>query len=146
MNNGKKGGGKAKKKAQTNEKVKVAVSAEFARKKYKDEDNDAGTNGNCQANGNKHKVNKIVLKEAFKKHLNMLGENLPCDSSDSSISKRKRMYIKTYGVGMTNRNNDNNINNCKVRVNELSEAEFKAKITKEFAYSFNKYLKLKLNT
>jgi hypothetical protein len=140
MNNGKKSGSKMKKKSQTNDKVKVAVSAEFKRKKYKEEDNEGSSNteGNdCKCN----KVNKVKLKETFKKYLNMVGENMPVDSSDSSMAKRKRMYIKTYGGGVGGMVNSNN----KVKVSELSESEFKKKITKDFTYSFNNYLKLKLN-
>ena len=136
MNNGKKS--KMKKKSQMNDKVKVAVSAEFTRKKYKEEDNE-GSNTESKCN---NKVNKVRLKETFRKYLNMVGENMPVDSSDSSMAKRKRMYIKTYGGGgMVNNNSSNN----KVKVNELSESEFKKRITKDFTYSFNNYLKLKLN-
>lgn len=142
MNNGKKSGSKMKKKSQTNDKLKVAVSAEFTRKKkYKEEDNEGSSNteGNdCKCN----KVNKVKLKETFKKYLNMVGENMPVDSSDSSMAKRKRMYIKTYGGGVVGgKVNSNN----KIKVNELSESEFKKKITNDFTYSFNNYLKLKLN-
>ena len=137
MNNGKKS--KMKKKSQINDKVKVAVSAEFARKKYKEEDNE-GSNTESKCN---NKVNKVRLKETFRKYLNMVGENMPVDSSDSSMAKRKRMYIKTYGGG--GMVNNNSSSNNKLKVNELNESEFKKRITKDFTYSFNNYLKLKLN-